>query len=101
MTYVTTILNGERVAPWTIKAGTLVTETGYDVERDELTLHVQSEDVRPQRQDSLEDQLRDVEHAAVRLGCYDAHDWIRSRTRTNPMPTTPPPGFAIGEKADK
>ena len=31
---------------------------------------------QPQRQDSLEDQLRTVHEAAARLGCYEAADWI-------------------------
>lgn len=33
----------------------------------------------PQRQDSLTAQMRDVEQAAIRMGCYDAVDWIRKR----------------------
>jgi hypothetical protein len=33
-----------------------------------------------QRQDALADQLRDVWYAAVRLGCYDAADWIMRGT---------------------
>lgn len=31
---------------------------------------------RPQRQDSLEDQLRDLHIVAARIGCYDAADWL-------------------------
>jgi hypothetical protein len=31
---------------------------------------------RPPRQDSLEDQLRDLHVLAARLGCYDAADWL-------------------------
>jgi len=31
---------------------------------------------QPPRQDSLEDQLRDVHIIAARVGCYDAADWI-------------------------
>jgi hypothetical protein len=38
---------------------------------------------QPQRQDALDDQLDDLERVAVRLGLYDAHDWLRARrTRT-------------------
>jgi hypothetical protein len=29
-----------------------------------------------QRQDSLQDQLRDLHIIAARLGCYDAADWL-------------------------
>lgn len=32
-----------------------------------------------QRQDSLTDQLIDVEKKAVEMGCYDASDWIKAR----------------------
>jgi hypothetical protein len=32
---------------------------------------------QPQRQDSLDDQLRDVIALATRAGCYDAADLIR------------------------
>lgn len=43
---------------------------------------------QPQRQDSLDDQLRDVKAMANRMGCYDAADWIeramRSRARATP-----------------
>lgn len=39
----------------------------------------QAEWVR-QRQDSLDDQLRDVRRMATQMGCYDAADWIRART---------------------
>jgi hypothetical protein len=28
------------------------------------------------RQDSLDDQLRDLHRVAARLGCYDAADWL-------------------------
>jgi hypothetical protein len=31
---------------------------------------------QPQRQDSLEDQLRDLHRVAMQLGCYDAADWL-------------------------
>jgi hypothetical protein len=31
---------------------------------------------RPQRQDSLNDQLRDLHRLAARLGMYDAADWL-------------------------
>jgi hypothetical protein len=31
---------------------------------------------QPQRQDSLNDQLIDLHRVAVKLGCYDAADWI-------------------------
>lgn len=34
---------------------------------------------KPQRQDSLHDQMRDVVREAERLGCYDAADWIKAR----------------------
>lgn len=30
-----------------------------------------------QRQDSLTDQIHDVMKQATKMGCYDAHDWIR------------------------
>lgn len=33
---------------------------------------------QPQRQDSLSDQLWTLHEAAVRLGCYDAADWLRA-----------------------
>lgn len=33
-----------------------------------------------QRQDSLDDQLRDVRRLAVKAGCYDAADWIERRS---------------------
>jgi hypothetical protein len=28
------------------------------------------------RQDSLNEQMADVMNAAVKMGCYDAHDWL-------------------------
>jgi hypothetical protein len=34
---------------------------------------------KPQRQDSLTDQLRDLVHVANREGMYDAADWIADR----------------------
>jgi len=33
----------------------------------------------PPRQDSLDEQLKDLRAVAVRLGCYDAADWLRAR----------------------
>lgn len=36
---------------------------------------------RLQRQDSLDDQLRDVAQKAVEMGCYDAADWIARQLR--------------------
>jgi hypothetical protein len=36
---------------------------------------------RPQRQDSLLDQLRDLHVVAAYLGCYDAADWLWKRIR--------------------
>ncbi len=32
---------------------------------------------QPQRQDSLDEQLRDLRNVACRLGMYDADDWIK------------------------
>jgi hypothetical protein len=34
---------------------------------------------QPQRQDSLEDQLKDLHAIAARIGCYDAADWLWKR----------------------
>lgn len=34
---------------------------------------------QPQRQDSLQEQLRDLQVVANRLGMYDAADWISDR----------------------
>lgn len=34
---------------------------------------------KPQRQDSLHDQMMDLLHEAERMGCRDAADWIRDR----------------------
>jgi len=38
-----------------------------------------NEDERPQRQDSLQDQMHDVWQAAEAMGCLDAADWIKDR----------------------
>lgn len=38
----------------------------------------------PQRQDSLMDQLRDLEAVANRLGMYDAADFLRNAQRSKP-----------------
>lgn len=43
---------------------------------------------KPQRQDSLADQLRDVRILANRYGCYDAADWI-GRQLGDSYPTRP------------
>lgn len=34
---------------------------------------------KPQRQDSLYSQMKDVFNAANEIGCYDAADWIKRR----------------------
>jgi hypothetical protein len=47
-----------------------LSQAGYEV--------VPRRDPQPQRQDSLDDQLRDVQAAANRMGCYDAADWIKA-----------------------
>lgn len=48
----------------------------------------------PQRQDALEDQVRDVIVAANKLGCYDAADWIRTRlTSVRRLPPVDPRAF--------
>ena len=44
----------------------------------ELAQHA-NEDERPQRQDSLQDQMADVWAAAEAMGCLDAADWIKDR----------------------
>jgi hypothetical protein len=44
---------------------------------------------QPQRQDALDDQLRDVRTIANRMGCYDAADWIRARTLYEDAPPQP------------
>jgi hypothetical protein len=44
-----------------------------------LTSILESLPQRPQRQDSTEDQLRDLAAVADRLGMYDAADSIRAR----------------------
>lgn len=36
----------------------------------------EKEKVKPQRQDSLTDQMNTVIDLARKEGCYDAHDWI-------------------------
>jgi len=38
----------------------------------------------PQRQDSVSEQLLDVYAVAVRLGCYDAADWLIRHARITP-----------------
>ena len=40
---------------------------------------VMIEDDPPQRQDSLQDQLRDLYAVAVRMGMYDAADYVLSK----------------------
>jgi len=43
--------------------------TAYDIER------------QPQRQDDLNQQLVELTAAAIRLGLYDAADWVGQRMR--------------------
>lgn len=38
---------------------------------------------QPQRQDSLADQLHDLHILAVRVGCYDAADWLRNQMESH------------------
>ncbi len=40
-------------------------------------------DRKPQRQDSLADQMKTVYRKAVEIGCYDAADWIMERWAEN------------------
>lgn len=44
----------------------------------ELLFALPSQEQKPQRQDSLLDQIDSVLQAARTMGCYDAEDWIRN-----------------------
>lgn len=44
---------------------------------------------KPQRQDSVTDQLVDVIALAERDGCYDAADWIKDFMRSYPPHLSP------------
>ena len=59
------------------------------VDRSKLEVDELREDIRrlrgerrAQRQDSLDDQLRDVLGLATQAGCYDAADFIRNRLKS-------------------
>lgn len=67
-------------------AGTEVVEAVSDEERLADLLRMLS--VLPQRQDSVSDQLHDLQAVAAALGMYDAADWLRERRPRSAPPQT-------------
>lgn len=53
--------------------------SGWSAKLTESERAVVNNELPRQRQDALNDQLRDVIMAAVDMGCWDAADWIKGR----------------------